>query len=245
MQYLTRTQLGLYSANEDRSLCEPMVPFFAVLDGEMQEGHAADVVLAVLRGALPSIASAVAEGPDLVRQVLSTVVEQANRAALAEGEQAPLVGASTTLTSFALTPTAAVVAHVGDSRLYARDVAGWRCVTVDHSLVQQARQGQLPDIPIDDLLADASTVILRILGLMPNVQVDAFEVPRASFCELLLCTDGFWRPLDPQLTAARLPNLPGPDLLDWAYRAYRVDGERDNATSVLVSLEEEGPRARG
>lgn len=239
MQYLTRTQLGAYSVNEDRSLCAPEVPFFAVLDGEMREGHAADVVLAVLREALPSIAGAMAEGPARVRQVLADAVQQANRAAFAEGERARALGASTTLTCFALTASAAVVAHVGDSRLYARDVAGWRCATVDHSLVQQARLGQFPDMPLEELLANASTVILRILGLTPDVLVDTFEVPRESFSDLLLCTDGFWRPLDPQLTAPPLPNLSGPDLLDWAYRTYRVDGERDNATSVLVSFEEE------
>ena len=234
MHHVSETRSGIHVVNEDRLICEPSVPLFAVLDGEFARGHAADVAVAVLRDAAASIATAVARGSASVRDVLSTVVLEANRTIFANGQTPEWRGAGTTLTCVVPTENSALVAHVGDSRLYRRSSSGWQCVTVDHSLVQEARDSRQPNIA--ELLANHSTVITRVLGMAPHVQIDMCVLPRSSFTELLLCTDGFWRPLDPELVGGPLPDLSGPELLDWAYRAHVSDGERDDATSLVVSF---------
>ncbi|HYP98242.1 MAG TPA: hypothetical protein VER96_06185 [Polyangiaceae bacterium] len=73
------------------------------------------------------------------------------------------------------------------------------------------------------------------VGVAPDIEVETHQVSRDNVTDRLLCTDGFWRPLDPDLSDAPLPNLTGHELLDFAFLAFEKDGERDNASCVLVS----------
>ena len=77
---------------------------------------------------------------------------------------------------------------------------------------------------------------MRVLGITPDVQVDMYNFSRNGISDILLCSDGFWRPLDPDLVYAPLPDITGPELLEFAYDAFDKDGQRDNASCVLVSF---------
>jgi serine/threonine protein phosphatase PrpC len=232
---LVETRSGSYLDNEDRYLSAPQVPFYAVLDGEVHKGHAADVAVGILRERLPSFAVAVPSPPERVRDQLAATVREVNAAVFADATTTQWRACGTTLTCFALTPEALVVAHVGDSRLYCRHSTGWWCVTGDHSLVQDLRRsGSTKDL--NEVIADHSTVITRALGFTEKIEVDTFVVPRTDLSDVFLCTDGLWRPFDPLLARTAPPNLAGQALLDWAFRTYDDDGQRDNATGLVVSI---------
>jgi protein phosphatase len=232
---LVESRSGLHLDNEDRYLSAPQVPFYAVLDGEVHQGHAAELAVRIMNERLASLAVAVSSDPDRVRDALVATVCEVNAAAFADAVTSRWRGCGTTLTCFALTREALVVAHVGDSRLYRRHSTGWQCVTRDHSLVQELRRvGSTQEL--NDAIADHSTVITRALGFTENVEVDTFIVPRADISHVFLCTDGLWRPFDPLLVGAAPPNLAGQPLVNWAFRAYETDGQRDNATALVVSL---------
>jgi serine/threonine protein phosphatase PrpC len=232
---LVESRRGVHLDSEDRYFSELGVPLYAVLDGEVHEGHAADVGLGVLRDRLALLTAAVASGPERVREELVASVRRINSSVFADATTTRWRGCGTTLTCLALTPEALVVAHVGDSRLYRHDSTGWHCVTADHSLVQDLRRaGSVEDL--DEAISRHSTVITRALGFTEQVEVDTFVVPRADVSNVFLCTDGLWRPFDPLLVGASPPNLVGQALLDRVFRAYDNDGQRDNATGLLISI---------
>ena len=234
MRCLTETRSGnCCLVNEDRFLCEPELSLFAVLDGEVHEGRAAIVALEVLRDASQAIADTLRRKPEVAAEAISSVVRLANQTIFQDANPR-WQGAGTTLTCLALAKESIVVAHVGDSRAYGRDRSGWRCLTLDHSLVQEARRVNHPDLA--DFIASHSSTITRVLGLTPDVEVDTYNFSRSGISDILLCTDGFWRPLDPDLVYAPLPDITGPELLEFAYNAFEKDDQRDNASYVLVSF---------
>lgn len=235
MSVLVESRSGRYLENEDRYLAVPEVPFYAVLDGEGHNGHAADVALTVLRAGLASLTAALPSGPERARDVLVETVRQANQAVFADATTR-WRGCGTTLTCLVLTAEVLVVAHVGDSRLYCRHSSGWHCVTVDHSLVADARRtasGQ----ELSELIANHANVITRALGFATEIEVDTIVVPRVAVSDAFLCTDGLWRPFDPLLAGAAPPNLTGQELVDWTFQAYDSHGQLDNATGLLVSVQ--------
>ena len=234
MRFITETRSGVYLVNEDRLLCDTELGIFAVLDGERHEGHAAIVALEVLKGVSGTISDVLDGHPEHAAETVGSALKLANQT-IHRDAGTRWRGAGTTLTCLALTPESIIIAHVGDSRAYGRDRAGWRCLTRDHSLVEEARRADHPDLA--NIVANHSTVITRVLGCAPEVEVDTYQFSRHGISDVLLCTDGFWRPLDPLLVYEPLPHLTGRELLDFAYGAFERDGERDNATCVLVSLD--------
>lgn len=233
MRCLTETRTGHYLVNEDRFLCDSERSFFAILDGEVHEGHAAIAALELLRSASPTIAHVLRRSPEWAIKTMASLVKRANQMLFRDANANPRWrGAGTTLTCVGLSQESIVIAHVGDSRAYARDSSGWRCLTNDHTLVAEARRANHPDLAL--LLAEHSNVITRIVGVTPDVEVETHQLSRDGV-SALLCTDGFWRPLDPDLSYAPLPNLGDHELLDFAFLAFENDGQRDNASCVLVS----------
>jgi protein phosphatase len=234
---VVESRSGRHFENEDRYFAADCPPFYAVLDGEVHRGRAADVALGVLSSRLPSLAATLLLDPERVRSLLSAIVREANEAIFADTMTPGWRGCGTTLTCFTLTDDLLVFAHVGDSRLYIRTSSSWHLVTSDHSLVQDTRRAGSSETELSELIANHSNVITRALGFTDNVAVDTGALPRAAVLEALLCSDGLWRPFDPGLTGTPPPpQLSGKDLLDWAFRTYEGDGQRDNATGLLVAL---------
>jgi serine/threonine protein phosphatase PrpC len=102
--------------------------------------------------------------------------------------------------------------------------------------VQDARRGAFDGAELRELIENHATVITRALGLSADVKVDTAVLPRDAIQEAFLCSDGLWRPFDPNLNGAAPPNLTGQALLDWAFEAYERHGEHDNATGLVVKL---------
>ena len=65
----------------------------------------------------------------------------------------------------------ASIAHVGDSRAYLRNAAGFESLTSDHSLVEAQVQAGLIDRE-QSLKSEHQNILLRALGREPDVEVE-------------------------------------------------------------------------
>jgi PPM family protein phosphatase len=122
----------------------------------------------------------------------------------------------------------AVIAHVGDSRVYRMRGGELVQLTIDHSLVSQMiAQGMQPEPNFP-----WRHVITRALG-MPDPEPDIRTAPVLAGDVFLLCSDGLYEPLEPASMAALLATPPERachQLVDAAYAA----GSRDNISAVVV-----------
>ena len=133
-------------------------------------------------------------------------------------------------------PTAAV-AHVGDSRVYHWRGGELRCLTRDHSLVNElCDQGAMT--PTQAEQSRQRHVITRAIGATATV------APTVTTCDLqpgdllLLCTDGLTAMLaDPEIAALLANNAGGPgQTVARLVAAANEAGGRDNVTVVLLEL---------
>jgi len=125
----------------------------------------------------------------------------------------------------------AIVAHVGDSRVYRLRAGALAQLTVDHSLLAQMIAAGMPPADIEGF--QFRHVVTRALGTEhaePEVQRYALE-PGDRF---LLCSDGLSEVLEPAEIAALLA-APAEQacrgLVDAAYAA----GSRDNISAIVVA----------
>lgn len=102
-----------------------------------------------------------------------------------------LQGMGTTCVVAVVNGKTAIVAHVGDSRLY--QVRGSKVVfrTADHSVVgEMVRRGELTEE--DARRAANSNVITRALGITDVVEPEIDRLSLAPADRLAICTDGVW-----------------------------------------------------
>lgn len=121
---------------------------------------------------------------------LLKAIHRANQAILEAVEDNPkLKGMGTTCTALLINKGSAIVAHVGDSRVY--QLRGHRKVfrTFDHSMVF----GLVKEKVITEeqaRLSEQSNIITRALGLKPELEIDIVERPYEKGDRFMLCTDG-------------------------------------------------------
>ena len=187
-----RTHVGhVRSRNEDGFVCGARV--LAVADGV--GGHpGGDVASAVALQPLAALQHALARDglPADPHAALTAAVRRGNADVLAAAAREPgLEGMATTLTAALLGDDAAYLAHVGDSRAYLwRPGQGLRQLTTDHSVVGEAVAAGLMSPEAADAHPDRH-VITRVVGLEPDVEVDAPEpVPLRDGDRIVLCSDG-------------------------------------------------------
>jgi PPM family protein phosphatase len=151
----------------------------------------------------------------------------------------------TTASVLLLMPQGAVVAHVGDSRVYrlrGRKLEQW---TFDHSLVWELRaKGQLPR---DQELANAipKNVITRSLGPYPFIQADIEgPLPLEKGDLYLLCTDGLTGRIDDEELAAVLAHVPFESAPQLLVDIANLRGGPDNVTVVLGRITDERMETR-
>lgn len=103
-----------------------------------------------------------------------------------------LSGMGTTLTALLINDNSAVIAHIGDSRIY--QLRGRRKVfrTDDHSQVfELLKSGALRDEE-EARTSPSSNIITRALGPMQSPEADIVEVAYEKGDRFMLCTDGIW-----------------------------------------------------
>lgn len=126
------------------------------------------------------------------RKVLAEAVSAANLEILNIVREKPaLKGMGTTVTALLINEYSAVVAHVGDSRVYQFRWKLKKFRTFDHSMVfELVRNGSMTEE--EARVSDQSNVITRALGHGTDVHADISELPYEKGDRFMLCTDGVW-----------------------------------------------------
>ncbi|MDA3040590.1 MAG: Stp1/IreP family PP2C-type Ser/Thr phosphatase [Actinomycetota bacterium] len=178
----------------------------------------------------------------LSEQRLIDVVQAANRRIYDAALQPLLRGMGTTIVVASFDPVEQVVTivNVGDSRGYLLREGDFRQVTVDHSLVEDLiREGQITEE--EARVHPQRNIVTRALGIMPEVEVDAFAVRVQAGDRLLLASDGLSNEVAPDGIASILVETTSSDdacrqLVD----AALAGGGRDNVTVVVLDVVEDG-----
>lgn len=169
---------------------------------------------------------------------LGQAVREANRAIISRGQgDASQAGMGTTVVGAWAEAGVVSLAHVGDSRAYLANAAGFEGVTSDHSLVEAQVQAGLIDRE-QSLQSEHQNILLRALGRDQNVEVELSEITVAPGDRLLLCTDGLTRMVADADLAAALERFRGEpqQACDFLIEAANQNGGPDNITVVIVEF---------
>lgn len=217
------------------TLKRELAPLFRPQDPSVTRRLDAEALAAVGSGA-----TVLLEETDLARLV-EHAVERANQVLLGyarkHSDRAGDMGS--TLTLAVVEGDRALVAHVGDSRVYLWRDGRLQQLTEDHSVPGALlKQGRIT--PEDAHEHPHRHILYRCLGLKPNVEVDILpSVALRAGDTLLLCSDGLWDMVYP---TERLASFLASDASPQAICRRLVDaaneaGGEDNITVLLVRVE--------
>ncbi|HZT53931.1 MAG TPA: Stp1/IreP family PP2C-type Ser/Thr phosphatase [Gaiellaceae bacterium] len=217
--------------NEDAYVCDP--PLFAIADGMggAQAGELASQLAA------ESLQRSGGGGPADEERVVS-LIQAANRSVYERArDDASASGMGTTMTAALAGPDTVWIGHVGDSRAYLVRDHALEQLTEDHSLVAELmRSGRLS--PEEAEAHPHRSVITRVLGTDPKVEVDAFPVESRPGDLFMICSDGLSSMVDDDTILELLEEHRGD--LDAAAEALIAEANRrggeDNVTVVLFEI---------
>lgn len=127
---------------------------------------------------------------DTTVNIVIKAIRRANLAIIEAGKENPaLKGMGSTCTILLISTDSAIIAHVGDSRVYQLRGKNKIFRTFDHSMVfDLVKQKVITEEQAR--LSAQSNVITRALGIKPDIEVDVVELPYESGDRFLLTTDG-------------------------------------------------------
>jgi serine/threonine protein phosphatase PrpC len=235
------TDIGkVREGNEDSLLVDH--PLYAVADG-MGGAKGGEVASRIAVETLEELAHK-GEGSlrDQVRRANELVFERSTT-------DRQVAGMGTTLTAVVIEGGTAHLAHVGDSRAYLLRAGDLRQLTDDHTLVQ--RMVKAGEITRDEAeVHPHRNVIIRAIGIEPDVEVDETTVALLDGDRIVLCSDGLTAMVAEQQLQAILETEPDPKrAADRLVRAANRAGGVDNITVVVIDVHdvagEEESEARG
>lgn len=164
--------------------------------------------------------------------------ERANQAVFEKTMSDPhLAGMGTTLTLIEFGPDGvARIAHVGDSRAYIWHDGEIKQITEDHTLIaEHLAAGRISQT--DAASHPQRSVLTRVLGIGPDIEVDAMEIAVAPGDRFLICSDGLTNMVTDEVIAEILASG-APEEVAWnlVEQANRAGGH-DNVTVVVVDVE--------
>lgn len=143
-------------------------------------------------------------------------------------------GMGTTVSALAVLPQGAIIAHVGDSRVYRLRGHVIEQLTFDHSLVWELRRaGQFP--AGETLSYIPKNIITRSLGPNPEVQVDLegpFPIQPGDV--FLLCSDGLSGQVRDEEIGNILSILPPKEAAQTFIDLANLRGGPDNITVIVA-----------
>lgn len=129
---------------------------------------------------------------DNPEMLLIKAIRAANTAVWEEGSANPeLQGMGTTVTALLIGRSYALVAHVGDSRIYQLRKGKKVYRSFDHSMVfEMVRKKVITEEQAR--LSAQSNIIMKALGIQPDVEVKTHRLSYRKGDRFVLCTDGYW-----------------------------------------------------
>lgn len=245
------THVGRRESNEDSLLHQPEQGLFVVADGMggYEGGEVASQIVVDTVGEVYERLRADREATfpwrlerekSFAENLLLAALRLSNRA-IVERRTGRLRDMGSTVVAVCLGIHNAVVAHVGDSRIYRLRGSELTALTRDHSLFEEARAAGLSTMQSKRDCSFAN-VITRALGIAERAEPDVCTVETQPGDLLLLCSDGLSDPLsEPRiaelLKAARAPGdqalaIATEGLVQAAYDA----GGRDNISAIVVQV---------
>lgn len=199
--------------------------------GKMAATLAVETILQTIRKASPS---------DEPERVLKKAIKAANVLIYQRGmENASLKGMGSTATALLINEHSAIVAHVGDSRIYQFRRGRKVFRTFDHSMVfDLVKQKVITEEQAR--LSAQSNLITRALGVKQDVEVEARELAYEKGDRFLLCTDGICGALpEKELIRIAAKTTPLSSALDNLIVqidevGFRNGGGHDNLTAALI-----------
>jgi serine/threonine protein phosphatase PrpC len=238
------------SHNEDNFLVDRGLGLFVVADGmgghsagEVASGLAVRLLRAELEASRAVLTAFAARRPSPVvlhelRRILEGAVQAACVRIHTEAQRVPgRSGMGTTLSALLVVGSTAVVAHVGDSRIYLYRGGQVRQLTEDHTVYNELRRrGDLSQAELDR--TPQKNAITRAVGVYPRVQVDTDFLELAAGDRLLLVSDGMHGYVGhEQELAPHLDELdPGAAARSLVALANQRGG-KDNITAVVIRVE--------
>jgi protein phosphatase len=217
--------------NEDAHVVQP--PLFAVADG-MGGAQAGEIASRIAASALRD------SGAEIGEDAVAALIQEANRRVYeAAASDEARAGMGTTMTAALVEDGSVRIGHVGDSRAYRVRDGTLEQLTEDHSLVAElVRSGKLSPEEAD--VHPQRSVITRVLGTDPEVDVDTFEIDARPGDLFMICSDGLTSMVDDEAILAvlrqdaRTLEQKARGLVDAANRG----GGEDNITVILFELGE-------
>lgn len=244
LEYATLSDLGLRRSNNQDSLAVMLAPSQQAWE---EKGHILIVADGMGAHAAGELASKIAvetiplaylklqeeDPPEALRQA----VIAANTHIHERGEASrDFRGMGTTGSTLVLLPQGALVAHVGDSRVYR--LRGWQLeqLTFDHSLVWEMSSAQkISERDVPDYVP--KNIITRSLGPSPEVQVDLEGFfPLEIGDTFLLCSDGLTGPVADEEIGTILGCLHVHEAVRTLVDLANVRGGPDNITVLAVKV---------
>ena len=174
---------------------------------------------------------------------LASAVHLANKNIYDSAEAHPEQhGMGATLTAAWVDGSKLSIAHVGDSRAYLLRSGNLQQLTSDHSLVaEQVRRGIITAAEAEE--SEMQSVLLRALGALPDIEVDADEHILFARDILLLCSDGLTRMVTEPEIAGTLQAETDPTKA--AEKLIELANERGGADNITVVVVRIGSQSKG
>lgn len=229
-------------ANEDNLLALPGRGLYLVADGVggRRGGQTASRTVAEVFEKVfnqPLAPSPPESQIEELRALVASTVDLCNQKIFTEADLNPeLNGMATTLALAAIRGDRAIVAHVGDSRVYRCDPQGLIQLTEDHSEVNEAvRAGLMTAEQAEN--HPRRNVISRAIGADSEVEAEIIEIEVDESTTLLLCSDGITRHIrDEKLEQLlRSGNHPQAICQTMKHLCYN-EGAEDNLTAIIVDF---------
>lgn len=170
-----------------------------------------------------------------IEKMLSNAIKSANLEVFeAANSDSELKGMGTTVVIALIQNSKAVIAHVGDSRIYllGDDI---KQLTKDHSVVQSLIESG--KISADEAKSHPrKNVITRALGAEENVIVDTSELNVTDGQTLLLCTDGLTSMVEADKILSLYKEKSAEELVSSLIDEANLNGGIDNITVVTLKV---------
>jgi protein phosphatase len=162
------------------------------------------------------------------------------------GVRPELAGMGTTVSALIMVDDYAVIAHIGDSRIYLYRDGALTQITTDHTFVQRlVDSGRIT--PEEARYHPRRSVLMRVLGDMDtDPELDTFIMPTQPGDRWLLCSDGLSGVVDDAHTAKAMGLGLAPGRTADALLKQALDGGApDNVTIVIVDVGGQHPLFSG